>query len=42
MIGRYKQWLGMMTKAYLEAQELWSLVKREKQLENILEYLNKK
>ena len=42
MIGRYKQWLGMMTKAYPEAQELWSLVKREKQLENILEYLNKK
>jgi tRNA-dihydrouridine synthase C len=27
MIGRYKQWLGMMTKAYPEAQELWDQVK---------------
>ena len=39
MIGRYKQWLGMMTKAYPEAQELWTKVKKEKQLELILQYL---
>lgn len=40
MIGRYKQWLGMMTKAYPEAQELWGQVKRMKQLEQILVCLN--
>jgi tRNA-dihydrouridine synthase C len=39
MIGRYKQWLGMMTKAYPEAQELWGKVKKEKQLNQILDYL---
>ncbi|WP_288401084.1 tRNA-dihydrouridine synthase [uncultured Acinetobacter sp.] len=39
MIGRYKQWLGMMTKAYPEAQELWAKVKKEKQLDEIINYL---
>ena len=39
MIGRYKQWLGMMTKAYPEAQELWAKVKKEKQLDDIINYL---
>lgn len=39
MIGRYKQWLGMMTKAYPEAQELWTKVKKEKQLDEIINYL---
>jgi tRNA-dihydrouridine synthase C len=29
----------MMTKAYPEAQELWTKVKKEKQLEFILQYL---
>ncbi|MCG2901906.1 tRNA-dihydrouridine synthase C, partial [Escherichia coli] len=36
MIGRYKQWLGMMTKAYPEAKSLWDEVKRIKQLDEIL------
>ena len=39
MIGRYKQWLGMMTKAYPEAQKLWTKVKKEKQLDEIINYL---
>lgn len=30
LIGRYKQWLGMLTKGYSEAQVLWDGVKREK------------
>ncbi|WP_350562310.1 tRNA-dihydrouridine synthase [Psychrobacter sp. CAL346-MNA-CIBAN-0220] len=30
LIGRYKQWLGMLTKGYIEAQLLWNTIKREK------------
>ena len=30
LVGRYKQWLGMLTKGYSEAQSLWESVKREK------------
>ncbi|WP_201598625.1 tRNA dihydrouridine synthase [Psychrobacter vallis] len=30
LIGRYKQWLGMLTKGYSEAQTLWEGIKREK------------
>ncbi|MGM8898721.1 MULTISPECIES: tRNA dihydrouridine synthase [unclassified Psychrobacter] len=30
LVGRYKQWLGMLTKGYSEAQTLWEKVKREK------------
>jgi tRNA-dihydrouridine synthase C len=41
MIGRYKQWLGMMTKAYPEAQELWDQVKKLKQLDEILKNLTR-
>ena len=41
MIGRYKQWLGMMSKAYPEAQALWNQVKKMKQLEDILQQLNR-
>ncbi|MCF3126135.1 tRNA dihydrouridine synthase [Acinetobacter soli] len=41
MIGRYKQWLGMMTKAYPEAKSLWDEVKRIKQLDEILLKLEK-
>lgn len=37
MIGRYKQWLGMMTKAYPEAQELWTKVKKKN---NLIKFLN--
>lgn len=30
LVGRYKQWLGMLTKGYSEAQTLWEIIKREK------------
>ncbi|MEC5210624.1 tRNA-dihydrouridine synthase C [Psychrobacter sp. PL15] len=30
LVGRYKQWLGMLTKGYSEAQTLWDDIKREK------------
>ncbi|MEN6670973.1 tRNA-dihydrouridine synthase [Psychrobacter sp. B38] len=30
LVGRYKQWLGMLTKGYSEAQILWNDIKREK------------
>ncbi len=30
LVGRYKQWLGMLTKGYSEAQTLWHEIKREK------------
>lgn len=40
MIGRYKQWVGMMTKAYPEAKQLWDEIKRLKNLDDILLKLN--
>ncbi|MDN5526083.1 tRNA-dihydrouridine synthase [Acinetobacter sp.] len=40
MVGRYKQWLGMMSKHYPEAKELWNEVKRIKALTEIIEKLN--
>ena len=30
LVGRYKQWLGMLTKGYVEAQTVWEGIKREK------------
>jgi tRNA-dihydrouridine synthase C len=39
LIGRYKQWLGMMTKAYPEATELWQQIKRIKDMEQLLQVL---
>lgn len=39
LIGRYKQWLGMMTRAYPEAAELWQLVKKVKLMTDLLEIL---
>lgn len=36
MVGRYKQWLGMLTQGYREAEILWQKVKREKDLRNII------
>jgi tRNA-dihydrouridine synthase C len=30
LVGRYKQWLAMLTKGYVEAQILWESIKREK------------
>ncbi|MCF8998809.1 tRNA dihydrouridine synthase [Acinetobacter nectaris] len=40
MIGRYKQWLGMMSKAYPEAKLLWNEVKRLKQIDEIIEKIS--
>ena len=40
MVGRYKQWLGMMSKHYPEAKELWGEVKRVKDLMLIINLLN--
>ena len=39
LVGRYKQWLGMLTQGYEEASELWQNVKRQKQLETIVAML---
>lgn len=39
MVGRYKQWLGMMSKHYPEVKELWNEVKRIKALIEIIEKL---
>lgn len=39
MVGRYKQWLGMMSKHYPEAKCLWDEVKRIKSLHDIIERL---
>lgn len=30
LVGRYKQWLGMLSKGYIEAKTLWNDIKREK------------
>ena len=40
MVGRYKQWLGMMSKHYPEAKALWDEIKRLKKLEEIVEKLH--
>lgn len=40
LIGRYKQWLGMMTKAYPEAADLWQKIKKLKQMPDLLDILN--
>ena len=39
LVGRYKQWLGMLTKGYNEAQPLWNMLKREKNRAAIIELL---
>lgn len=39
MVGRYKQWLGMMSTHYPEAKMLWNEVKRIKQLNEIISKL---
>lgn len=39
MVGRYKQWLGMMSKHYPEAKELWNEVKKVKPLDEIMQKL---
>ena len=39
LVGRYKQWLGMLPQGYEEASELCQNVKRQKQLETIVAML---
>lgn len=39
MVGRYKQWLGMMSKHYPQAKILWNEVKRIKQLQEMIDQL---
>ena len=39
MVGRYKQWLGMMSKHYPEAKALWDQIKRLKQIDEIIALL---
>ena len=39
MVGRYKQWLGMMSKHYPEAKMLWDEIKRLKQVDEIISKL---
>ncbi len=35
LVGRYKQWLGMLTQGYTEAELLWSKLKRIKAMEEL-------
>ncbi|MEC7121340.1 MAG: tRNA-dihydrouridine synthase family protein [Pseudomonadota bacterium] len=35
MVGRYKQWLGMLTQGYADAPMLWEQVKKIRELEEI-------
>lgn len=39
LIGRYKQWLGMLTKGYVEAKQLWEQIKRERNKQTIVDLL---
>lgn len=40
IVARYKQWLGMLTQGYHEAQQLWDTAKRIKQLDEMLNLLH--
>lgn len=39
MIGRYKQWLGMMRGGYLQADCLWQTIKRQQNKDDIIQFL---
>ena len=39
LVGRYKQWLGMLSKGYSEALPLWNIIKRERNKAAIIETL---
>ncbi len=39
LVGRYKQWLGMLSKGYSEALPLWALIKRERDKAAIIDTL---
>lgn len=41
MLGRYKQWLGMMSKHYPEAAQLWTEIKRIKQLDELIDSVHR-
>ncbi len=40
IVARYKQWLGMLTQGYSEAEILWQTAKRVKTLDEMLDLLN--
>lgn len=40
LVGRYKQWLGMLTKGYPQAEQLWDKVKKEKNALQIVQFLS--
>lgn len=39
LIGRYKQWISMLTKGFAEAKVVWEQIKREKDKDKIIEVL---
>lgn len=39
LIGRYKQWLGMLSKGYAEAKMLWDIIKRVRDKQSIIDLL---
>lgn len=39
LVGRYKQWLGMLSKGYVEAKALWDLIKRVRDKQTIIDLL---
>lgn len=39
LVGRYKQWLGMLSKGYDEAEQVWHLIKRLKYKDDIIRTL---
>lgn len=41
LVGRYKQWLGMLTQGYVEAEALWAILKKAKSLDEIRSELRK-
>ncbi|MDO4896016.1 MAG: tRNA-dihydrouridine synthase [Moraxella sp.] len=41
LIGRYKQWLGMLTKGYKQADKLWDIIKKEKDKDHIVMQLKR-
>lgn len=39
LVGRYKQWLGMLTQGYSEAHSLWDTIKKRRDLDDIIKIL---
>jgi tRNA-dihydrouridine synthase C len=40
LVGRYKQWLGMLTQGYSEAEQLWQQVKKIRDIDVLREALS--